>query len=50
MSILINTLKEIFSKALPFKDTLKVSTLINDSVNKLGELGYYDFREYLVKI
>lgn len=43
----LEMLEEIFKKAYEFRSDSRVTQLINNAVNRLGEMGYYDFKCFL---
>lgn len=43
------SIKEILTKTHKYKDKPNIAKEINEAVNRLGLMGYYDFRELLVE-
>jgi hypothetical protein len=44
-----DSIRDILTKAQKFKDSADVAKEINEVVNCLCVLGYYDFNEFLVE-
>lgn len=42
-------IKEILAKSITHKDDANIVKEINKAVNRLGKVGYYEFREYLIE-
>ncbi len=42
-------LRDILTKAEKYKDKPDIADSINHAINRLGEMGYYDFRDLLVE-
>jgi len=46
----LDTIRNILLKARNRKDVIGVASSINNAVNRLGEMGYYDFKDLLIKV
>lgn len=49
MHFRLDLIRAILVKARGKKDVLGVATLVNQAVNRLGEMGYYEFKDLLIK-
>jgi hypothetical protein len=49
MHFRLELIRTILVKARSKKDILGVATLVNQAVNRLGEMGYYEFKDLLIK-